>query len=203
MTGDEQTFQVLLHAIAAGPIGLPFGDLSRRVRRGGMIDVAQLRSLLGALTARGIVTEVPRGRSMWYAAGPRAREVLAVINPPSTDKLRYRADDLRRVWQFMFEGSRSLYHEAEAVWPTEKVVDTAGDLAQEASSGLVSLADLRRATGLSRAVLHATVKAAVAEGLLILHPLAARRQTPGDEDDGIRTPGGQNLFYVQVATVCT
>ncbi len=86
------------------------------------------------------------------------------------------------------------------MWPTESVVDAVSELAIDTATGLVSLAELRRATGLSRSVLHATVKTAVAEGLLLLHPIASRHQAPADDqDDGIRTPSGQNLFYVEVA----
>jgi len=188
---NHHEFHALFNVICSPREGIKFGDLSRTFRnRAVRIEGAALKSVLAGLVDRGALVVVKRGRAHWYSPGPAAREVLSSVLPPHSKSIHYRADRVHTFLDFLFDSSSHLRAD---------LVEAVKKLAVHSATGLVSLADLKRFTGLSRSRMHVAVKEHVSTGGLLLHPIAARHQATREEmEDGIKTPGGQNLFYVEV-----
>lgn len=187
---DIHEFHAVFSVLCAPGGEIRYGELARKFRnRVIRLGGDALKTLLSDLVRRRALTVFRRGKADWYGVGPEAREVLTTAPPPDAGTIRYRADQVRKVLAFV-PGSG----------PDRRLdlIEAVRDLARGSATGLVSMAALKRFTGLSRSTLHTQVKAAVASGSLLLHPIAARHQeTREDLEDGIRTPGGQNLFYVE------
>jgi len=195
--GEFLQFHVVFLAFLAGEDGVRYGKLSRKLRRGGNpIVPGDLRAMLADLVDAGALTAQKEGRTTRYWLGPAGREYLRRTGGRPPAGLRYSAKHVFLLLDFLADGGG--LEESEAPLDLPAVVQS---LARQTATGLVSLADLRRHTGLSREHMHAEVKERVAAGELMLHPIAARHLASSEEmEDGIQTPGGQNLFYVELVS---
>jgi len=145
---------------------------------------------------RRILCREPDGRTQRYRPGPEVHSFLGAVRFPSAGGVRYRAEQVAALIRFLVRPEGDATPEARP-----DLVAAVKTLGAQTATGLVSLAELRRVTGLDRDEMHEVVRHHVAEGVLMLHPIAARHQVSNAEmQDGIRTPGGQNLFYVELVS---
>ncbi len=188
---DIHEFHAVFSVLSAPGSEIRYGDLARRFRsRATRLDRNALKTMLADLVRRRALVVFWRGRAEWYGAGPEAREVLTTAPSSDTGVIRYRADRVRKVLAVVLGAGRDDRR--------VDLIEAVRDLARGSATGLITLAALKRFTGLSRSTLHAQVKAAVASSSLLLHPIAASHQEKREDlEEGIRTPGGQNLYYVE------
>jgi len=193
--GEFLRFHAVFHAFLAGEDGMRYGELARKFRRRDFRTTpGKLRSMLADLVDGGALAVQEEGRTRRYWLGPAGREFLRRAGGRPPAGVRYEAAQVVALLAFL-AGDTS----ADQPQPPVDLPAAVRSLARNTATGLVSLADLRRHTGLSRERMHTEVKERVAAGELLLHPIAARHQATSREmEDGIRTPGGQNLFYVEV-----
>jgi hypothetical protein len=193
--GEFLRFHAVFHAFLGGEDGIRYGELARKFRRRELrIAPSDLRTMLADLVDAGALAVQEEGRTRRYWLGPAGREFLRRAGGPPPAGLRYDAKHVVSLLAFLAD-----VPEAEQSLQPLDLQAAVRSLAEKTATGLVSLADLRRHTGLSRERVHEAVKQRVAAGELLLHPIAARHQATSKEmEDGIRTPGGQNLFYVEV-----
>ena len=194
---DAHRFHAVLHAVGAGEKGIRRGELARRFRgRALRLPPAALASLLDELVRRQILRREPDGRTERYRPGPDVHAFLGAVHLPAGSGVRYRAEQVSRLIRFLVPCEQ----ESPAAARPD-LVAAVKTLGERTATGLVSLSELRRMTGLGRDEMHEAVRHHVAEGVLMLHPMAARHQVSDAEmQDGIRTPGGQNLFYVELVS---
>ncbi|MBN2489248.1 MAG: hypothetical protein JXQ29_00160 [Planctomycetes bacterium] len=192
---DTHRLHAVLLAVAAGEKGIRRGELARRFRARALGPARrQLRFLLDELVQRRILACEAEGRTARFRPGPAARAFLLAASAGGPAGVRYRAAEVAALLRFL-AGST-----AGAETPAgPDVIAAVRALAARTATGLVSLAELRRRTGLERHAMHAAVRRLAADGVLMLHPIAARHQvSAADTEDSIRTPGGQDLFYVEL-----
>lgn len=189
-------FHAVFCVAAAGPDGITRGGLARRFRaRAVRLERDGLTALLEVLVGEGALEREKVGRAEHYRTGPQARALLSACSGlrPECGGLRYSASEVAAV--LAFAGDASAGESADA-----SITAAVRALAPDTATGLVTMAALRRLTGLDREALHTAVRAALEAGELLLHPIAARHQASVDEmADGIRTPSGQVLYYVELA----
>jgi hypothetical protein len=206
---DAHRFHAVFLVLAAGPDGIRYGDLARGFRsRAVRLPAIRLRAMLADLVNRGVLTVRGDGRTVRYGPAAQAGALLGEVSVASLVDLRYRADQVARVIRALREGREPAGEDVATRMavtgkadtdPGADLVSAVRALAQETATGLVSLAVLKRRTGLDRESLHEAVKRHMVAGELLLHPIAACHQEAAAEmAEGIRTPAGQNLFYVEV-----